>query len=181
MSGEQSGSLGEIAKQQAEPKGKKSRSPQGSGGHLPEARQPPLHGLGKEDIGNRFQNKNQAEDCNKKFHGRILPAARRLFKAGTHLGLKIHPAIYQCLCLGCFSRRSGVLLGCAIGKKKRREIRRNQGHSPLLISTVSVFWHRAAQSVSRGLLSVWRKRMRLASQGAAAKVVCRSGVRLSRR
>jgi hypothetical protein len=79
-SGDKSGSLGEIAEQQTKAKGKQPRGPQSPGWHLADPRQPPLHGLGKEDIGNRFQNKDQTEHGDKKFHGRTLPAARLFFK-----------------------------------------------------------------------------------------------------
>jgi hypothetical protein len=86
VSGKQPGSLGEITEQQADPKGKKTRDPQGSGLHLADTRQPPLHGLGKKDIRNRFQNKEQAKHGYKEFHGRTLPVDRSFFKAATRSG-----------------------------------------------------------------------------------------------
>jgi len=80
LSGDKLGALRDIAEQQADPQDKQPRGPQGSGVHLAYPGKPPLHGLGKEDIGNRFQNKEQAKYGDKKFHGRTLPVDHRFFK-----------------------------------------------------------------------------------------------------
>ena len=80
-SGKEPGSLGEIAEQKPKAQGKQTRGPQGPGWQLADFGKPALHGLGKEDIGNRFQNKDETKHGNKKFHGGTLPAAQRFFKA----------------------------------------------------------------------------------------------------
>lgn len=90
-SGKEPGSLGEIAEQKPKAQGKKARGPQDPGGHQADPRQPALHGLGKEDIGNRFQNKKQTKHSDKKFHGRTLPAARLFFK--TRMISELHQKI----------------------------------------------------------------------------------------
>jgi hypothetical protein len=83
-SGDKPGTLGDIAEQQANPQSKQPRGPQGPGRHLADPGQPPLHGLGEEDIGNRFQNNEQAKHGDKKFHGRTLPAAWLFFKINKY-------------------------------------------------------------------------------------------------
>ena len=113
MSGNQTSALGQIAEKESEAERGKTGAAQDTRGNPAQLGKPALHGLGKENIGDRFQNENKTQGRDEEFHGAILPVVRPYFNTSP-VGTREKD--------GCRKARNRVYSPAMIIRKKTRKI-----------------------------------------------------------